>query len=731
MNKKLFFYLVFAASLMGLILFMSTFRLNSVNAQDFYHHPRSQNDDCIPITDVQISGPTSGFTGLVYQYKANIEPVNASTPITYTWSPEPLSGQGTSQALYRWDQSNNYTISVSVSNCGMKHINRDWLKIIIYLFITYGPDSDNDGIGDLMESYLCTSATNPDSDRDSLKDGWEILGLKFSDGDFIDLPSMGANPCKKDVFLQLDWEEGVAFTEEELQYAVNIFRLHDTILHISGKERPVYDSNRDGISDLAAHTAVQQVDENGNYYFFPKLYWTHIYGYARKRHGSSVAWGRHFTLDMLVSDRTYRLIHELGHTLGLGHGGRSGSNQQTIGEKGILYYDGQWINTNYKPNYLSIMNYRYSGSVLCYNASTQSWLKELDYTQSAMPTLNESNLDERPTSEFSKALRNRSCYSQPGYVPAFTYSCQDPDDGVRYQMISDGLHTLARKSKHGDWQTTNLPYHPPGIDWNCDGDIEPSVSGMINECFWCSAKNDWDTGEILTAPADWDFVPAGSKCHILWKKNSGWRPSDKEYRDKIDGVYCEKKDESVNQFEILEEDLYEPHEEIDEEFILADLPNLEMCDGIDNDGDGTVDEGCLDTDADGVIDTIDNCPRTVNADQRDIDNDHLGDACQFPQISNIRLTSLTKGSISLSWKVTTTDILGFNVYGKNYHDETPTFLGNSYPSTKITSFTDMFSGGFWDTYIIRPVNLNGQEGAAISIDAQALTFYYLPLVRRQ
>jgi hypothetical protein len=39
------------------------------------------------------------------------------------------------------------------------------------------------------------------------------------------------------------------------------------------------------------------------------------------------------------------LLHELGHAFGLGHGG--------------ALSDSSWDNTNYKPNYLSIMNYRY------------------------------------------------------------------------------------------------------------------------------------------------------------------------------------------------------------------------------------------------------------------------------------------------------------------------------------------------------------------------------------
>jgi hypothetical protein len=54
----------------------------------------------------------------------------------------------------------------------------------------------------------------------------------------------------------------------------------------------------------------------------------------------------------------------------------------------------------------------------------------------------------------------------------------------------------------------------------------------------------------------------------------------------------------------------------------------EACNGIDDDCDGMIDEGCLiDTDGDGVPDNLDNCPGTPNADQADADADGAGDAC--------------------------------------------------------------------------------------------------------
>lgn len=74
--------------------------------------------DCpAPVRDVTLSGPQDGLVGVDYLFSATVDPGAPTQPITYTWAPEPLSGQGTPQATYRWEDAGQQVVSVGVENC--------------------------------------------------------------------------------------------------------------------------------------------------------------------------------------------------------------------------------------------------------------------------------------------------------------------------------------------------------------------------------------------------------------------------------------------------------------------------------------------------------------------------------------------------------------------------------------------------------------------------------------
>jgi hypothetical protein len=145
-----------------------------------------------------------------------------------------------------------------------------------------------------------------------------------------------------------------------------------------------------------------------------------------------------------------------------------------------------------------------------------------DYSEQVLPTLDENNLDERATSAFVQALR--AYRPVPSTVPAngvvaTMYSCLDPDDGDIYIMVTDGHQVLARHHR-GDswpnWQVTNLPTQDTvGIDWDCDGTIESSVSTNINgcsgECHLHAAQAGWQLGQVPTL-----WTPYKGASEVFW-----------------------------------------------------------------------------------------------------------------------------------------------------------------------------------------------------------------------
>lgn len=63
-----------------------------------------------------ITGVPDGYTSLVYTFTAAVSPTGLTRPISYTWTPEPLAGQGTITSTYRWQAPGNQTIGFTATN---------------------------------------------------------------------------------------------------------------------------------------------------------------------------------------------------------------------------------------------------------------------------------------------------------------------------------------------------------------------------------------------------------------------------------------------------------------------------------------------------------------------------------------------------------------------------------------------------------------------------------------
>ncbi|OQY44411.1 MAG: hypothetical protein B6242_12720 [Anaerolineaceae bacterium 4572_78] len=74
------------------------------SAKSFSQRQKSTEttNNTLPLEHVEINGLSLGFINTTYPFEVKFSPINASTPMTYTWSPPPFSGQGTSQANYHW-----------------------------------------------------------------------------------------------------------------------------------------------------------------------------------------------------------------------------------------------------------------------------------------------------------------------------------------------------------------------------------------------------------------------------------------------------------------------------------------------------------------------------------------------------------------------------------------------------------------------------------------------------
>ena len=433
---------------------------------------------------------------------------------------------------------------------------------------------------------------NGDEDGDGLLNGWEQHGIDADQNGSIDLAlyraPFNADPFKKDIFLELDYMScslggclplqndnmrplDTAIADVEAAFASKNIRLHiflsepvpmvhQVIFSLNNVPRGSsaaddFDDLKDGsnaqgntgvscgIRDIDGHlgTMVERSDPNCATILKARRMAVRygIFGYQIKDHegSSGVAWGD----DLLVtlggwslfgqSERPINkwggqrvaqastLMHELGHTLGLDHGG------------------GDAINC--KPNYLSIMNYTLQFPVYDPN-------RPMEYSDTALSPLNENALIEK--------------------------------DGIGGPANRIVLFGAGFEGK-GLGKPANGP-----VDWNGNGVIDTNPTQADSNYITVQGCNDAKSpGDTLTGFNDWVSLHLKSIANNLANtQHIGIAQSGLVY--------------DISEAAAIE---------------LAQL---------------------VDADNDGFSNYDDNCPGSYNPDQKDNDQDDIGDICSHQMI---------------------------------------------------------------------------------------------------
>ncbi len=337
--------------------------------------------------------------------------------------------------------------------------------------VNSGADTDNDGIPDEAESP-----------------GGTWMGLP--------LYAWGARVGVRDIFIHIDYmnhnDPGVTPQEEALQKVRSVFSDHGIRLHIDAGDLFVSgtDTNRFNLDGRHHSVPWSAGIALGNYSGYANLYQYKsqylpiakrqlfhycIFGYTQDSGGtggsSGIAeingndlivtlgdWGLSdsgtVNQNTLINWQAATLMHEFGHNLGLRHGGSS--------------------DTNYQPNYYSIMNYMYqlyglpvvgystegdryylNQSLLSYSSYWQldngptNINMDMDYSSGNGLNLDESGLIE------SQGLR------QPGSTAVNWNGDGDTADTVSRDVNSDGEITILLD--HDDWSAINLFFN---LNWS-------------------------------------------------------------------------------------------------------------------------------------------------------------------------------------------------------------------------------------------------------------------------
>lgn len=371
-----------------------------------------------------------------------------------------------------------------------------------------------------------------DDDNDGLPDANEQPGSTYNG---LDLYSMGARTGQRDIFIEVDHmssaKAGVIPIQASLQMVKNAFALRGIAVHMdvgnlfSASFDPAQfnlgqDSSVVPYEPCLGFLPTECTGNSANYRTVYQWKWQHfdprrraIFHYALFGDAPPTAsWGRaellgnDFVLTMgdvsaasqwLTNEQAATFMHELGHNLGLRHGGNE--------------------DKNYKPNYLSVMNYLKDGvspgntfwpfrewqeafgSVRCSQGSTHPQCSAdpvpfvIDYSDGTSLPLNEAALYE-------------SANVGRGALPG-VYADWDEDGVLGASAVSRDLNgdgVVGFLGDYNDWAALTLPF------------ARYTAGGLLQKSFQMSAARRAakvpETGATVPKPLLGDRGPTVMVC---------------------------------------------------------------------------------------------------------------------------------------------------------------------------------------------------------------------------
>lgn len=351
------------------------------------------------------------------------------------------------------------------------------------------------------EAYVLDTCPGGDSDQDGICDDYERGGVDVNhDGTIdLDLRSLGARVGIRDVFVEYDSMTEYRPSDSALAKVVAAFLTHGIAVHfVDGGDTIVPEywypfpwRKFDVAKKQYFGTPIERNTANWNNIQLAKrqVFRYCIFAYQIDLDGSSgmgelpgddfmvtlgdvnfqnlrdtlpANWNRRrVTWDDFVAGT---ILHELGHTLGLLHGGDD--------------------YLNYKPNYHSVMNYLWQFPYPPYAAS---WV--VNYSDRVFNTLTEDSLSEMAGigghSGHHVPIRGRSGWLVPEAGAIDWNADGDVDDyPVQLDINADGY--MSRLRSHSDWNNLDLTLRGPnwvdgvhlilrgvGIDAMDTTDVEP------------------------------------------------------------------------------------------------------------------------------------------------------------------------------------------------------------------------------------------------------------------